>query len=99
VVCFCGFDQAGGLLRLIGVWDQAVRFGVDLVRTTNRVAGGLYGPFDPQDIVEEPRGSLWLCLADCTSGQARLQSENGEQTLNIRLLAGSFCLNYESRSR
>lgn len=97
VVYFYGFDRNGENLWLLGVWESALEFGIELTIELDQTSGGYFGPFDPDDLMIEPWGTLRMRIDDCESGIAIMDGLDGSQQLDIQLLAGSLGLDCPPR--
>ena len=92
VVYFYGFDDKGNNLWLIGVWEDELQFGQEVIIQLDQTSGGSFGPFIPEEVVVDPWGTLKLRIDDCENGVAVMDGLDGRQELDIHLLAGSFGL-------
>ena len=89
---FYGYNDEGEHLWLIGVWEEELVFGEQVIIELDQASGGTFDLVDPADIKIEPWGTLRLRFDDCESGWAKLEGLDGSQELDLALLAGSLGL-------
>lgn len=92
MVTFFGYRDDGSHLWLVGVWEEPVVFGQTLTLEMLAFSGGAYEAFDPEDVTGESWGELRLRFDSCTTAKAVLDGRDGQQTLDLQLLAGAFGL-------
>ena len=92
VVYFYGFDNNGTPLWLLGVWSSPLVPGEAVEFQMNQYSGGTFSEVNPDEIVEEPWGTMLLRMDACGVAYAEMNGLDGKQIFFMQQLAGSLGL-------
>lgn len=88
VISFYGFDNNGKPLWLTGLGVDMLKPGYTTEINMNITSGGNFGSFTPDQISEEPWGTLKITFNPCSKATAEFDGLSGQQTMNMVRLAG-----------
>jgi len=88
VFSFYGFEDDGKPLWLTGVAGNMLETGYTTEVTMYINSGGNFGSFTPDQISEEPWGTLNITFNTCSKATAEFDGLSGQQTMNMIRLAG-----------
>lgn len=88
VISFYGFEDNGKPLWLTGVGASPLKPGYTNEITMNVNSGGNFGSFSPDNINEQPWGTLKITFSTCREATAEFDGLSGQQTMNMVRLAG-----------
>jgi len=88
VFSFYGFENDGSHLWLTGTATQPLEPGKPVTVNMKITSGGNFGNFTPEEINIEPWGTMDITFDTCSKGTAVFDGLSGQQTMNIKLLAG-----------
>jgi len=92
VVYFYGFDSNGTPLWLLGVWNSPLVAGEAVEFQMNQYNGGTFSEVIPDEIAEEPWGTMLLRMDSCGVAYAEMNGLDGKQIFFMQQLAGSLGL-------
>ncbi len=88
VISFYGFEDDGKPLWLTGVAGDMLETGYTTEVKMYIASGGNFGFFTPDQISEEPWGTLNITFNTCSKATAEFDGLSGQQTMNMVRLAG-----------
>ena len=88
VISFYGFEDDGKPLWLTGVGTDPLKPGYSTEIDLTITSGGNFGSFTPDQISEEPWGTLKITFDTCSKVTAKFDGLSGQQTMNMVRLAG-----------
>jgi ELWxxDGT repeat protein len=88
VISFYGFEDNGKPLWLTGVGQDLLKTGYTTEIQMNITSGGNFGSFTPDQISEQPWGTLRITFDTCSKATAEFGGLSGAQTMNMVRLAG-----------
>ncbi len=88
VFSFYGFEDDGKPLWLTGVARDMLETGYTTEITMYINSGGNFGTFTPDQISEEPWGTLDITFNTCSKATAEFNGLSGQQSMNMIRLAG-----------
>jgi ELWxxDGT repeat protein len=88
VFSFYGFEDDGKPLWLTGVATDTLETGLTTEVTMYITSGGNFGNFTPEQISEEPWGTLNIAFNTCSEATAVFDGVSGQQSMNLVRLAG-----------